>query len=153
MLQRMLKSAHDLVEAVGISGPGEPGKIAEMDAWRYVVKTMREMRHGIALGGQVDLAKLAEEVGEHLGVTDLAPIAAAFAEEKKAFEDHFIAETEKHGSNSHFHEDHGVMNGAKLPRKLNEHTGKPEGDERESPKSHVLNHAAFAKVRADKGLK
>lgn len=165
MLERMKKAAHDLVVALGITEENKHGQIHAVDAWRYIVKTKREMRQAIALGGKVDIDTLVDGdpslpetdarrfgVAGHLGVdaAGAAKIKAALMAEKDAFEKHFVEETEKLGEHAHFHEDHGVVDGRTLKPRMNRHTGKPEGNERVPPESAELNHAAFAKVKAGK---
>jgi len=159
MLNGMLQAAHALVTALGITDKHEPGKIHVMDAWRYVVKTMREMRMAIAVGGSVDIDKLVtgdpqkegSGVAVHIGISDasgIAAIKAAFAAERDAFVAHVADAKKKLGEeHAHFHEDHGILDGRNLPKKRNRHTGKDTADP-EMPASAELGHETYEKVKS-----
>lgn len=114
MLDRLQKAAHALVVALGLVDPPPPercppGKISELDAWRFIGKTLRELRQAIAVGSPPVISDLAKDVAEHLGASNVKAIAIALETEKAAFEDDFIAGAEKLGEHAHFHEDHGAI--------------------------------------------
>jgi hypothetical protein len=135
MLAQILKAAWALVVALGLvdSKNKDPGAIAEIDAWRFIVKTFREMRQAIALGGAVDVEAIAKKVSEHLGVTSIDVIRKALEQEKRLLEDHLIAEGESGAD--HFHEDHGMLESRKFT------DGAP-------PPSQKLDKATLAAVKA-----
>lgn len=123
-LERKLSAADALIAALGLSGSGRPGVIAEADARRYLVKVFRELRHKIAAGSPVDLAALSESVSDHLrsreadhlGVEaeeqadpNLPTILAALTAEHDAFSAEHSAAKEELGVDHIFHEDIGFI--------------------------------------------
>jgi hypothetical protein len=121
---RLLQTADDLVGALGLKGPRPADVIQELDALRFVVKSLRELRHGIALGGQVDdgaLDAITERMAEHLGVDAKSSVAIRMAleEESETFAREFIKGMEALGRHGHFHEDHGVLDSRTFPEEAN----------------------------------
>jgi hypothetical protein len=135
---RLLQASNELCADLGIVEPRDKSKeITVLDAQRYIAKSLRELRHGIALGGEVDagaIAALADKMAAHLGVTDLATIKASLKAEADVFTAEFIDGVEKLGQHAHFHEDHGVMDLRTFPEETN----------RAPPPSGFLHRATFA---------
>lgn len=117
---RMHKASDELVRALGLHGKGKTGAPAERDARRYLVKTLREVRHQVALKAPVNVAATAKSVAEHLGEYDgdgnlksAADLQAITAFVKTEL-DLFTAEAEKAkelGEHAKFHEDLGFIDG------------------------------------------
>jgi len=113
-LFRMIQESNALVAKLGIVEPRDKlTQISVLDAKKWVVKTMRELRGAVAIGSPVDVSKMSKDLGDHLGVKDIAPIVDVLTREKIAFEDHVVDQARKLGEHMIFHEDHGIIDGRK----------------------------------------
>jgi hypothetical protein len=115
---RMQETAIKLVADLGIDGTGhddltEP-TIHPRDAVRYVIKTIRELRYQIGLGGTPNLPKVVADAAEHLD-GDPKVIAAALSAEAATF----AKETEEAltllGGHGVFTVDEGYLDRRQLP--------------------------------------
>lgn len=121
---RMFDASNALISELGLKGASKPGLIAESDARRYLVKTLRELRHAIAAKATVDLSALTEKVADHLGQysekTDEAgrvtpvvtpanakAVMAFLTKEADEFSEHAEATKKEIGEHAAFHEDLG----------------------------------------------
>lgn len=116
---RMLETATKLVGDLGIDGTGhdalENPTIHPRDAIRYVVKTLRELRQAIGLGGTVDVQAVALAVAEHLGGADEDVIFEAINAEAVTFAKEAEEALKLLGGYGVFHEDHGYLDRRQLP--------------------------------------
>jgi hypothetical protein len=155
-LDRLIDHANALVAALGIVEPRDRGtQITVLDAQKWVVKTLRELRHSIAIGGSADVDGLTKALAEHLAdpIIDSSDpkehevavkawesrVAAASVRirqtleaERVDFEDHVIEHGEALGEHAIFHEDHGIIDARKY-------------DDNQMPLSARLNRATFEK--------
>jgi uncharacterized protein (DUF885 family) len=121
IVARLPAAADRLIEQLGLRGPGvhpvpaqdgQPevlGVIAEADAKRYIIKTLRELRQKVGNKATVDLTALAAKVAEHLGVESVEAISEELSNELAAFTLERDAAKEMLGGHAQCHEDLGFI--------------------------------------------
>lgn len=115
---RMNQAAIQLVDDLGIDGTDHDHLtdpvIHPRDAIRFVIKTIREIRHQIGLGGTPDLSAAVAKTAEHLDA-DPEPIAKVFSAEATTFADECEDRLTLYGAHAVFTVDDGYLDRRELP--------------------------------------